>query len=176
MSATAAAREAATLHARAVELARPLDDDAQDGRLALLVLEVGGQQVALPVADLREVRPPSPVTPVPGGSSVLAGLVGGRGAGLAAVSLAALLGRSAAVALDEQWVAVLDHPTAPLGLLADAAVDIVTVDSSTLSLPTGAGELVTALLPGGALLLDAAALLRDPRLSLDPLDPTKEPA
>lgn len=166
---------AATLQARAVELARPVQE-AQDGQLTLLVLEVGGQQVALPVDQLREVRPPSPVTTVPGSNAVLAGLVGGRGAGLAAVSLAGLLGRVAAVPQDEQWVAVLDHPTTPLGLLADAAIDIVSVDGDALSLPAGAGELVAAIVPGGALLLAAAAVLRDPRLSLDPLDPTKEHA
>lgn len=164
-----------SLQARAVELARPLEH-SHDDSVALLVLEVGGQQVALPVDELREVRPPGPVVRVPGSPPELAGLSGAHGEGIAAASLAALLGLRAAVPVDQQWLAVLDHPLVPLGLLADAAVDIVTVERSGLSPPPTADGLVAALVPGGAMVLSSAAFLRDRRLFLDPSDPTKEPS
>lgn len=167
--------DADALRARAVELARPLEDQ-QDDQVALLVLDVGGQQVALPVDALREVRAPAPVLHVPGSPSELAGLTGGHGEGLAAASLADLLGLSTTVPADGQWLAVLDHPLAPLGLLVDGAVDIVAVDRADLSPPPGPDGLVAGLTPEGALVLSADALLRDARLFLDPPEPTKEPS
>jgi chemotaxis signal transduction protein len=71
---------------------------------------------------------------------------------------------------------VLDHPSAPLGLLVDAALDIVSVHETELLPPSDPGVLIRALLPEGALVLDTSALLRDPRLSLRPSDPTEEPS
>lgn len=164
---------ALALHARAVQLAQPLEH-VHDDRVELLVLEVGGRQVAVPVGELREVLAPGPVVRVPGSPPELAGLAGRHGEGVAAASLAALLGLRTAVPADEQWLAVLDDPVAPLGLLADAAVDIVTVSRGDLSPPPTAEGPVAALVPGGALVLATAALLRDPRLFLDPSDPAKE--
>jgi purine-binding chemotaxis protein CheW len=165
---------ARVLQARAAELARVVED-RQDDRVALLVLDVGGQQVALPVEALREVRAPAAVLQVPGTSPELAGLTGGHGAALAAASLAGLLGLATAVPPDAQWLAVLDHPLAPLGLLVDAAVDIVAVERADLSPAPSADGLVVGLVPGGALVLSAAALLQDTRLFLAPSHPTKEP-
>jgi chemotaxis signal transduction protein len=82
--------------------------------------------------------------------------------------------------VDEQWVAVLADADAPVGLLADAAEDIVEVPAGELSTAPEAGGLVAAVAPGGVLVLDGAALLRDPRLSLSPSesrpDPTQEPS
>lgn len=160
---------------RAAELARPLHAQSAAGTLDLLVVAVGGQQVAVPLHDVREVRPPGPTARVPGSSGVLTGVVGGYSDALAVAPLAALLGLPVAVTGAEQWVIVLDHPTAPLGLLADAALDVVTVGQEELSAPTDPGGLTRALLPGGAVVLDTAALLRDPRLSLPLHDQTEEP-
>lgn len=171
----AAEAELGLLARRARELARPLDDQQDRSTLDLLLVAVGEQQVALAVQDVREVRPPGTVSQVPGGEGPLVGLAGGHGDALAVAALSHLLALPDTGPADEQWVVVLDHSTAPLGLLVDAAVDIVTVEQTELRPPSEPGVLIRALLPQGALVLDTSALLRDPRLSLRPPDPTEEP-
>ena len=177
MSESAGSRHAADdalLAARAAELGRAPDAGRRDGSVDMLVLRVAGQQVAVPVADVRAVRPPGPLAQVPGTDAVLAGLVGGHGEVLAVASLAGLLGLTSTVPAHEQWVAVLDHPTAPLGLLADDAVDIVTVGTAGGAEPADPGGLVASILRDGSLVLRTDAVLRDPRLTLTSAEPTKE--
>lgn len=164
----------AVLAVRAAELARPLDGEQETDTLELLLVTAGAQQVAIPVQDVREVRPPGPVAQVPGSTGALVGVVGGHGEPLAVASLTALLGLPLTLLAAEQWLLVLDHPRAPLGLLADAALDVVRVGQAELSAPTDPGGLTRALLPGGAVVLDTVALLRDPRLSIPVPDQTEE--
>lgn len=172
----ARAADEALLRARARELARPQEGEQDEAGRHLLVLSTAGQRVALAVDDVAEVRPPGPVAQVPGSSGALAGLVGGRGGALAVASLADLLGLTSGLSPEEQWVVVLHHPTAPLGLLVDTADDIVRIGEDQLSPTHEAGGLVVAILPDGTLLLDAAALLRDPRVSPHSNDQTEEPS
>ena len=162
------------LAARAAELARPLDDEADGGTIDLLVLAVGDQHVALALQDVRGVRPPGPVAQVPGASEALAGVVGGYGEPLAVAGLGSLLRLRPLLPAEQQWVVVLDDPVAPLGLLADAAVDIRSVRPEDLGRPADDKRLVAALLDDGTIVLDTAGLLSDPRTSLTPTDPTEE--
>ena len=176
MRAPQAARPAddVVLAERARALARPPEEAVPDDTVDLLVLTVGGQAVAVPVRDVSEVRPPGPLAEIPGSNGVLTGLAGHHGDVLAVASLAALLGLVAAVPEQEQWVAVLHHPTAPLGLLADAAVDIVPATRAEMTSPSEPDGLVAAVLPDGTVVLRTDALLRDPRLMLTPNHPTEE--
>lgn len=167
--------EAELLAARAVELARPLGEQQESDALELLVVAVGDQPVAVAVQDVRAVRPPGPVAQVPGSTGILTGLVGGSGEPLAVAALAALLDLPVTRSPSEQWVVVLDSPTAPLGLLADTALDVVTVAARELRAPTDPGGLTRGLLPDGTVVLDTGALLRDSRLSLPLPDQTEEP-
>lgn len=168
------ARQTDLLAARATALARPVDELQDQDALELLLLAVGQQRVALPVEAVLEVRTPGPVAQVPGSNGVLVGLVSEHGDPLAVASLDALLELPSSARPEDQWVVVLDHPTALLGLLVDLAVDIITVQHNALTVPAQPDGLVRALLPDGTLLLEAAALLRDPRLSLTPSHPMKE--
>lgn len=169
-------RDLALLSARAVELARPLDELQEDGTIDLLVLVVGRQHLALPVESVRAVRPPGPVARVPAGTSALAGMVTEQGNALPVAFLATLLGLPVTAAAAEHWTVVLNHATAPVGLLADAAVDILTARRADVRPPAEQGGLVAGLLPDGAIVLDAPALLRDPRLSVALPHPTEEPS
>lgn len=173
-SALADARGLAVLAARAADLARPLEQEHATDSVDVLLATVGGQQVALAVGSLREVRPPTPLAPVPGTSAVLVGIASGHAEALVVASLAALLGLSSAVASTEQWVVVLDDPTAPVGLLVDTADDVVSLDRQDLSPPPESSAVIAALARGGVLLLDIHALLGDPRLFLtarpDPME------
>lgn len=171
---SSSAQDLALLSARAAELARPLDQRQEDDAVDLLVLAVGDQQVALPVEAVRAVRTPRPVAQVPAGGGALIGMVSEQGDALPVAALAGLLGLPVLAAADAHWIVVLDHPTAPVGLLADRAVDIVTARRADIQAPAEPGALVAGLLPDGMVVLDAAALLRDRRLSLLPPDPTEE--
>ena len=159
--------ELAVLAARAAELARPDDDGQATHSIAVLLVTVGAQHVALPVEALREVRPPMPLAPVPGAHDVLVGIAVGHAEALAVASLATLLGLAPAVPPSAQWMVVLDDPAAPVGLLVDSADDIVPVDSQEMATPPESSVLIAAVTAGGDLLLDPTALLRDPRLHLD---------
>jgi chemotaxis signal transduction protein len=165
--------DVAVLAARAAELARPLDPDQED-EVDLLVLVVGRLHVALPVAAVRAVRAPGPVAQVPAGAGALVGMIAEQGEALPVGGLATLLGLPFAAATDQQWVVVLDHPTAPVGLLADRAVDIVSVRHADITSTAEPGGLTTGLLADGTVLLDPSAVLHDPRLAVAPSDPTKE--
>lgn len=168
------ADDSALLATRAAQLARPLDEGQNVQRLDLLLVDIGGRQVALPLRDVREVRPPGRLAQAPVRTGALTGVVGGQGAVLPVASLATLLEMPTAVLPDDQWVVAVEDGPTPLGLLVDMAVDIVTVDHSALSASSGHG-LISALLPDGVAVLDIQTLRRDPRLSLSPADPTQEP-
>lgn len=158
----------AVLNARAAVLAQPLEQQHDTTLADLLLVTVGGRPVTVPVDALREVRPPGPVAPVPAGNAVLIGIAAGHAGALVVASLAALLDLPATAAPTEQWVVVLDDPDAPVGLLVDTADEIVSVNRQDLTSSPESGALIAALAPGGALVLDPAALLRDPRLFLSP--------
>lgn len=164
------ATDESVLVARAAQLARPLDEQRDEQVLDLLVLTVSGQRVAVSLEQVSEVRPPTTFARVPGAHELLPGLVGGRGDALAVVSLAALLGLAASTPPGEQWVTVLRDPAAPLGLLVDNALDIVSVGSNSLTEPPDDDGLVEAILDDGSLVLDTVALRRDPRLRLSASD------
>lgn len=166
-------RGLALLAARAADLARPLQQGHATDSVDVLLATVGGQPVAVAVESLREVRPPTPLAPVPGTSAVLVGIAGGHAEALVVASLAALLGLTSTVASTGQWVVVLDDPAAPVGLLVDTADDVVSVDRQDLSPPPESTALIAALAPGGVLVLDPRALLGDPRLFLTRPDPTE---
>lgn len=166
--------ELAVLAARAAELARPHDDGQVTHSVDVLLVTVGAQHVALPVEALREVRPPTPLAAVPGNHDVLVGVAVGHTGALAVASLATLLALTPSVPQSAQWMVVLEDPAAPVGLLVDTADDIVPVDSQDMTTPPEASVLIAAVTAGGALLLDTAALLGDPRLYLDRRpDPTE---
>lgn len=174
---TTPAHEDLTLLARrAAALATPFEERAEDAGLDLLLVTVGGQQLAIPLADVREVRPPRPVAQVPRSGAALVGVVGGHGDALPVASLEALLGLPDGLPPNQQWVVVLGHLTSPLGLLADTVVDIVTVSREDLAPATDSAGLISALLRDGAAVLDTPTVLSDTRLSLLPSTPTEEPA
>lgn len=166
----------ALLRSRAAELARPVEADQGRDMVDLLVATVGGRSVAVPVEHLLGVRAPAPLSPVPGDHPVLVGLAAGHVEALVVASLAALLGLSSGVRSDQQWVVVLEDPRAPLGLLVDTTDDILQLPRQQVSASPASGALTTALAPSGVLLLDTAAVLRDPRLLLHPHSDTTEAA
>lgn len=154
------------LDARTAALARPPAAGRARDCLDVLLVTVGTQALAVPVDALREVRPPAPLAPVPGGGAVLTGVTAGHAGALVVASLAPLLGLAAARPPAEQWVVVLDDREAPVGLLVDSADDISTFDRHDMTPAPESSLLTSSIASGGVPVLDPAAVLRDPRLFL----------
>lgn len=170
-------RTARLLADRAQALARPAAPERAPGS-QLLVVEVGRQRVAVAVQDIREVVTPGHVTALPGAPTQLAGVRGLRGDVVCLADAAGLLARSPAHRPSEQHVVVLED-VAAVGLLVDAVLDLVHVDDRDVGRSPPASDplvdrLVSGMLPDATLVLDARAVLSDPRLSLDP-EPAPRP-
>lgn len=115
------------------------DDDAIE-RLGLVTVEIAGQTVALPVARIRRVLDPLPVTRLPGGDAATLGVVDLAGESVPLFDGAAALGLDA-VATDDGVpgrIVVVETGTAgtPVGLAVDRVLDIVEVDPASIEAPS----------------------------------------
>lgn len=169
-------RTAQVLGQRARALARPVAEQVTTGPDHVIAV-VGGQRVAVPVAAVREVVPPSPITRLPGTPPELPGVRAVRAEILCLVDTAALLGMPAARASEQQHVVVLVGE-APLGLLVDDVADLVTFEPADLGRPPAAGNasdrLLASVTRAGTLVLDPPAVLADPRLDVSTTAPTPD--
>ena len=160
------------LEERAVALARPAADDADDDAVELVVLVVGAERYGIDVRLVREVRPLAGLAPVPGAPSAWSGLVNLRGSLCPVLSLRRYL-RVAGAGQDVEadGTGVLVVVTAPFtaALLVDAAAEVRRCAPSELRPVTGAaGDRAHAAIQAvtGDLLqvLDPGELLADPEL------------
>lgn len=158
----------ARLQERARLLARPLVGDERDGEEHLMVA-VGAVRLAVPVTALRHTAVPGPVTALPGLPPELRGVRPLRGEVVCLADAGAVIGTPAVGEPASQPVVVLEDPS-PLGLLVDEVLGVVTLDPSDLLPPPARDARLAGVLAGltaeGTLVLDAAALLTDPRLHL----------
>ncbi len=133
--------DARELHAQTEEVARPLEEDAGE-RVSVLIVECGGERLALPGSLVRRVSALAPVHRVPHRSnSVLRGIVNLGGHVTLAADLASLLelpkAESASTADrrmlllgegSEQWAVEVDRVLGVLrvevGRLGDAPVTV----------------------------------------------------
>jgi chemotaxis signal transduction protein len=152
--------DVAVLRARARALAAPVAAAGHVDVAQVVVLTVGDRRFALAAAAVREVLPPAPTTRLPRRGHELAGARPLRGDLLALADPGRAAGGGDLVAQpDACFVAVLDGPE-PLGLLAHAATTAVPLgDLATVG---GAG-VVRGVTADGVVLLDAEAILSDPR-------------
>ena len=165
------------LDERARALARPLVTGREPGTQHLVVA-IGDQRVAVPVAAVREVVPPGAITRVPGTPQALPGVRAVRGGILSLADAAALLGLRPGRPGHEQHVVVLADD-APLGLLVDAVLELAGIDPEDISPVRSAGTsaragVLAGTTPAGTLVLDASAVLTDPRLDLTTLPTSDE--
>jgi purine-binding chemotaxis protein CheW len=130
----------ALLQWRAARYARPVA--ATPRRVLEIVLfSRGTGHYALPLGASREVRPLRHVARVPGSSPVVAGVFQFRGELLSAHDLSGWVGPRAAGRAE--WVVVVEHAGARLGLLADTLAGIERLDADAArpaALPVTLGE------------------------------------
>jgi purine-binding chemotaxis protein CheW len=159
----------AVLAARAVELARvPADPEAAGERLNVVTFRLAGERYALEAGYVREIVRPRDITPVPGTSELLIGVMNLRGSVLAVMDLARLLGAEGG--RERPWVAVLGTERAEFGIAAEEIGEVANLRMDQV-LPAALGDSTAGLMRGvtreALIVLDGAALLDDPRLYID---------
>jgi purine-binding chemotaxis protein CheW len=156
-----------------VDAARP-----GTGPLRLVCFELRGQELALPIADVRETLPVQPVTRVFPTPACLAGVFSLRGEIVPAIDLAVLLGMTRTELGDDSRIVVLEHALGTAGVLVDRLRHLRTLDTELEPPPPNVPPMIASLLlgivatpTGSVRVLDARAIL-----TAEPLRAIAEPA
>ena len=102
--------------------------DASKGPLRLVCFELRGQELALPIGDVRETLPIQPITRVVLTPACLAGVFSLRGDIVPAIDLAVLLGIGRTEIGDTSRIVVIDHEHAAIGIVVDKLRDLRTIE------------------------------------------------
>lgn len=156
---------------RAAALAQPVEQESQEPVIDILVMGAAGARYAVEIRHVRRVLSTARRCRLPGGPGHLLALVATAGRTVPVADLAALL-EDVPADPGRSFVVVLGPREDPVGLLADS-VDTLGVRLSVELRPlpqqhSGQSDVALGLLPGGVVLLDAAALLDDDGLRLRP--------
>src|SRR5262245_7765947 len=135
--------------------------------LRLVCFELRSQELALPIADVRETLPVPPITRVFLTPPCLAGVFSLRGDIVPVIDLGVLLGLTATVAGNDSKIVVVDHSSAGVaGIVVDRLRDLRTVELPLEPPPPNLPAEVAGLLlgvvatpTGSVRVLDARAVL-----------------
>jgi purine-binding chemotaxis protein CheW len=121
---------------------------------AYLVCACGNDRFALALAQVAQVLPARPVTPLPGAPAAILGLIAISGRVVSLIALAQALGRAAAAASDEGHVVLLRGAGVPVALAVDRVLGVAdiaeTTDVPALSEAGLSPEAVSGYAPPGA--------------------------
>lgn len=141
------------------------------GPLRLVCFELRAQELALPIADVRETLPVPPITRVFLVPPCLAGVFSLRGEIVPVIDLGILLGLPATAVGDDSKIVVVDHAAGVVGIVVDKLRDLRTVEGALDPPPANlAAEVSTLMLgvvatpTGSVRVLDARAVLTAPPL------------
>jgi purine-binding chemotaxis protein CheW len=139
---------------------------ARSRPLRLVCFEVRGQELALPIADVRETLPILPITRVILTPPCLAGVFSLRGDIVPAIDLAVLLGLARTELGNDSRLVVLDQSVGNAGIVVDRLRDLRTIDAPLEPPPANLAPEIAQLVRGVAAtstgtvrVLDAAAIL-----------------
>jgi purine-binding chemotaxis protein CheW len=139
---------------------------APGGPLRLVCFELRGQELALPIADVRETLPVPPITRVFLVPACLSGVFSLRGDIVPVIDLGVLLGVAATAAGDDSKIVVVDHAAGVAGIVVDKLRDLRTIEGPLDPPPPNlAAEIASLLLgvaatpTGSVRVLDARAIL-----------------
>src|SRR6185295_10660376 len=96
--------------------------------LRLVCFALGTQELALPIADVRETVPLQPITRVFLTPSCVAGVFSLRGEIVTALDLGVLLGLAPRPVEDDSRIVVMETPAGTAGIVADRLCDLRTLD------------------------------------------------
>ena len=144
---------------------------APGGPLRLVCFELRAQELALPIADVRETLPVPPVTRVFLTPPCLAGVFSLRGDIVPVIDLGVLLGLGATAVGDDSKIVVVDCAAGVAGVVVDRLCDLRTVEPPLPppppSLPAEVASLLAGVIAtptGSVRVLDARAVLTAPPL------------
>lgn len=144
---------------------------APGGPLRLVCFELRAQELALPIADVRETLPVPPVTRVFLTPPCLAGVFSLRGDIVPVIDLGVLLGLGATAVGDDSKIVVVDHAAGVAGIVVDRLRDLRTIEPPLEAPPPSLAAEVASLLlgviatpTGSVRVLDARAVLTAPPL------------
>lgn len=136
------------------------------GGLRLVCFELRGQELALPIGDVKETLPLQPITSVFLTPACLAGVFSLRGDIVPVIDLAVLLGLPPTIAGDDSRIVVVDHAKGAAGIVVDRLRDLRTIDGDLEPPPPNLSNELQHLLKGVAAtstgtvrVLDAASIL-----------------
>jgi len=134
--------------------------------LRLVCFELRGQELALPIDEVRETLPIQPITRVVLTPSCLAGVFSLRGDIVPAIDLGVLLGLSRTEVGDDSRIVVFDAGIGTAGIVVDRLRDLRTLDTELEPPPGNLDPAVSQLLRGVAAtptgtvrVLDAEAII-----------------
>lgn len=107
-----------------------------EGRVTeLLAFRVAGQDYALDIMTVREIRSSIPATSLPRAPSYVRGVINLRGTVLPILDLARRLGIGEEAGTTRNVTIVVDHQGRSFGLMVDAVSDIISIPSESLQRP-----------------------------------------
>ena len=171
-------REEATriLDERARSLARVTHDATKDARrIDVVVFTSHGERYAIETSYVRETVRSRGTTPVPGTPAWIAGIESIRGEILAVVDLAPLFGAQMPPPSSACLLLVIGDENAELALRCDEISDVSSLGKDPIVAPpraatSGGKRDVVGVTHDGIVVLDAAALLEDPRLVVEQME------
>jgi len=113
----------------------PSPQPRAEARVLLGCFEIAGRVVAIDVAQLREVVRYAPPTRLPGAPALIEGVIDLRGVLVPVVDLGRALGGERLRPERRTRIAVAEVDGLVVGLVVDAAVEILAVDGSALGDP-----------------------------------------
>jgi purine-binding chemotaxis protein CheW len=102
--------------------------EAAKGPLRLVCFELRGQELALPIADVRETLPIQPITRVVLTPACLSGVFSLRGDIVPAIDLSVLLGLGRTEIGDSSRIVVIGQEHSVVGIVVDRLRDLRTIE------------------------------------------------
>ncbi len=163
------------LRKRADELAHPEEENHPKVIVELLRFGLMYQEYAVEMKYVREVILTGEITPVPGTPDYIAGIYTTRGEIISLVDLRALFSLAEKGLTDLNRVFVITNGTITFGISADTITGVDTIRLENIRpAPPGYTPISNEYLKGvsgeSLLILDAAAILADPRMIIDESD------
>lgn len=137
----------------------------------LIVVRIAGQQFAIDIMSVREIRGWSTSTPLPHAPEHVLGMVNLRGQILPVIDFAARLGLGVTKVNTATVVIVTEIGDALVGLLVDEVCDILTIDEAMLQPAPDVGEPAMRRFVRGVITADSGIITL---LSLDAVLPEEE--
>lgn len=160
------------LRERARQLARPFKPATDTDSIEILEFGLASERYAVEARHVHDVQPLRELAPLPCTPSFLRGLVNVRGRLVPVIDLKRFFGLPEQGITDLHRVILLRTQDLEVGLLADTVEGVWLLDAQHIqsSLPTLTGirqEFLRGVTAERLVVLDAAAILADPRIIVD---------